>query len=323
MSGTVRHELLSQSRMGRAWIDDDTGEVYYHPEMDVSGKELLTVRRTDGNGIVTENGLRFEILEDLVNGLEMRFKLIPEGRFLMGSPEGEYGRHDNENLHEVALTRPFYLQDTPVTQRQWEAVMGENPSYFKGGGPECPVEQVSWNDCQEFISRLNAREGGSLYRLPTEAEWEYACRAGSDTAVYNGPLIVFGRNNAPGLDEIAWYGGNSGVVYPGGFESRWSEMQYPASHSGTHPVRQKAPNAWGLYDMLGNVWEWCQDWYDGKYYANSPRNDPKGPQTGSNRVNRGGSWNLSPAFVRSAIRFSFDPGLRYGILGFRLSRTYP
>ncbi|MBF0148234.1 MAG: formylglycine-generating enzyme family protein [Magnetococcales bacterium] len=291
--------------------------------MDTLGEEVLMVRRVDSRGGVTDEPLRFEIFEDYVNGLNMRFKLIPEGRFFMGSPEGEYGRDSDESLHEVALTRPFYLQDTPVTQGQWEAVMGENPSHFKGGGSECPVESVSWEDCQEFIRRLNAREGGHHYRLPTEAEWEYACRAGSDTAVYNGPLIIIGKSNAPGLDEIAWYSGNSGVDYPGGVESDWPEMQYPASHSGTHPVRQKVPNAWGLYDMLGNVWEWCQDWYDGKYYANSPCVDPQGPPMGSRRVYRGGSWYNSPANVRSAHRSSNDPGDRHNNLGFRLARTCP
>jgi formylglycine-generating enzyme required for sulfatase activity len=147
------------------------------------------------------------------------------------------------------------------------------------------VEGVSWDDVQEFIAEMNKR-GEGTYRLPTEAEWEYAARAGSDTAIYTGSMTILGSNNSPELDLIAWYGGNSCVEYSGGYDcSGWPEKQYSCSSCGTHPVAQKQPNAYGLYDMAGNVWEWTQDWF-GDYPAGSVT-DPTGPSTGSSRVS---SW---------------------------------
>jgi formylglycine-generating enzyme required for sulfatase activity len=181
----------------------------------------------------------------------------------MGSPDSDKGRQvsDEKPQHRVRITKPFYLGKYLVTQEQWEAVMGNNPSHFKG--PKNPVEQVSWDDCQQFLRQAQREVGvrGGKFQLPTEAQWEYACRAGSTTR------YCFGDDES-GLGEYAWYDKNSG--------------------NKTHPVGEKKPNAWGLYDMHGNVWEWCQDWYDGGYYANSPTDDPTGP--GSNRVLRGGSW---------------------------------
>jgi formylglycine-generating enzyme required for sulfatase activity len=181
-----------------------------------------------------------------------------------------------------------------VTQDQWQAVMGNNPSRFKG--PKNPVEQVSWDDCQQFLDKLNAKSGPGRgkFQLPTEAQWEYACRAKS-TSQY-----CFGDDEAR-LGEYAWYGNNSG--------------------SKTHPVGERKPNAWGLYDMHGNVWEWCQDWYDGGYYAKSPMDDPAGPTTGSNRVDRGGSWLHDAGFCRSAHRYRIRPGDRDFDLGLRVSRV--
>jgi len=158
---------------------------------------------------------------------------------------------------------------------------------------------VSWNDCQEFIRRLNNKEGVNKYRLPTEAEWEYACRAGSNTAFANGGITETGCGHDPNLDAMGWYCGNSG--------------------SKTHPVAQKKPNAWGLYDMHGNVWEWCQDWYGD--YPRGHVTDPAGPSSGSLRVNRGGGWSSNAGFCRSAFRDCYSPGFRYGYLGFRLART--
>jgi formylglycine-generating enzyme required for sulfatase activity len=186
-----------------------------------------------------------------------QFALILAGTFQMGSTNGN---SDERPVHTVNITKAFYMQKTEVTQGQWRAVMGTNPSWFSDCGDTCPVEQVSWNDIQGFLTALNAMDPGKNYRLPTEAEWEYAARAGT-TGDYGGTGV---------LDQMGWYSDNSG--------------------SQTHPVAQKQPNHWGLYDMHGNVWEWVQDWYSATYYSVSPTNDPQGPATGTSRVLRGGSW---------------------------------
>ncbi|MBP5510082.1 MAG: formylglycine-generating enzyme family protein [Kiritimatiellae bacterium] len=214
----------------------------------------------------------------------MRFRWCPAGTFTMGSPPTEEGRSYDERQHEVTLTKGFWMAETEVTQRQWKGVMGGNPSDFKGD--DRPVENVSWDDCQEFIAKVNARLPDVQMRLPTEAEWEYACRAGTGGA-YGG---------TGNLDEMGWYYGNSG---------RW-----------THPVKQKRPNAWGLYDMHGNVWEWCAD-RCGEYPSGSAT-DPTGPASGSLRVLRGGSWLDRASYCRSANRDWNNPGYRYGNFGFRL-----
>jgi len=257
--------------------------------------------------------------EGLGERLGMKFVYIPPGEFMMGSPEDEPGRYDNEVLHKVTLTKGFYMQTTQVTQKQWQTIMGSNPSYFKNAGDDCPVENVSWDDVQEFIKRLNDKEEADItYRLPTEAEWEYAARAGTQTAIYTGDMEIPGYNNAPALDPIAWYGGNSGVDYDGGYDSSdWKEKQYDHKLAGTHPVGKKKPNASGLYDMLGNVWEWCQDWYD-KNYPGGAVTDPLGPSSGSSRVLRGGGWYGLARGCRSALRNSFTPAYRRSIIGFRL-----
>jgi len=223
------------------------------------------------------------------NQLGMTFVYIPSGAFMMGSPVDEPGRYGDEVLHEVTLTRGFYMQVTPVTQGQWKAVMVGNPSYFKDCGDDCPIENVSWNDAQEFIKKLNKREGVNKYCLPTEAEWEYAARAGSDTA------YCFGDDEAM-LYEYAWYDKNSG--------------------GRIHPVASKKPNFWGLYDMHGNVWEWCEDWY--RDYPSGSVIDPKGPGIGDIRVRRGGGWYDVARLCRSGVRHSRTPDPRYVNLGFRL-----
>ena len=219
------------------------------------------------------------------NKLDMKFVLIPPGEFLMG-PEDEPGR-DHEKQHRVTISRAFYMQTTAVTQRQWKGLMGDNPSYFK---ENCPVEQVSWHDVQKFIKKLNKTEGADRYRLPTEAEWEYACRAGTTTA------YCFG-DDAGRLGEYAWYSGNS--------EER------------THSVGQLKPNAWGLHDMHGNVWEWCQDW-SGDYPSDTVT-DPRGPPTGSSRVLRGGGWIDDAGRCRAAPRYRLSPDSRDYDLGLRLA----
>jgi formylglycine-generating enzyme required for sulfatase activity len=226
------------------------------------------------------------------------FVTVGPGTFIMGSPEHEPGRGRDETQHEVTLSSGFSIQETPVTQRQWKSVMGNNPSHFQQGGGDCPVEGVSWNDCQEFIKRINIT-GKYSYRLPTEAEWEYACRAGSSSSFFNGEITkkILSRRD-PCLDAIGWYIGNSGKK--------------------THPVAEKKPNAWGLFDMHGNVFEWCQDWY-GKLGAVS-RTDPRGASLGPGCVVRGGSWSSNPQDCRSARRFYRAPSLRCDIVGFRLVR---
>ena len=219
-----------------------------------------------------------------VNGVEFAFRWCPPGTFMMGSPESEKERDDVETQHIVTLTKGFWMMETQVTQKQWEAVMGDNPSYFKGD--DLPVEQVSWFDCQEFCKKCS--ELGLPVQLPTEAQWEYACRAGT-TGAYAG-----------NLDEMAWYWGNC----------------YKTET--TNPVGKKTPNAWGLYDMHGNVWEWCQDWY-GPYPGGSVT-DPTGPSIGSYRIYRGGSWEFNAGSCRSACRLFFFPADRRVHLGFRVVR---
>jgi formylglycine-generating enzyme required for sulfatase activity len=205
------------------------------------------------------------------NSLGMEFVLIPAGTFQMGTKDSD--ANDNEKpVHTVRLTQPLYLGKYEVTQGQWQAVIGNNPSKSTGD-PNRPVENVSWGDVQEFSRRPQAREGGAAYRLPTEAEWEYAVRAGTTTR------WSFG-DDASQLGRYTWYEGNAGGQ--------------------THPVGQLQPNPWGLYDMHGNVWEWVQDWF-GPYMSGTAV-DPAGPSSGSFRVNRGGSWYFTAGFCRSAMR---------------------
>ena len=251
-----------------------------------------------------------------------RLRWIPPGRFMMGSPEGEPGRLDREGpQHKVYITKGFWLADTPCTQALWEAVMHSNPSRFKS--LRRPVEQVSWNDAQTFLQRINADIPGLDLGLPTEAQWEHACRAGTDTALYTGGIKILGQNNAPALDPIAWYGGNSGEGYEldeFSDSSSWAEMQYPNPKSGTREVGKKQPNPWGLHDMIGNVWEWCADGM--RTYTEDTQIDPVGPvETGAGRVVRGGSWNSLAGSCRSACRGSDQPGGRDDYAGFRCARV--
>ena len=255
-----------------------------------------------------------------VKGVSQWLRWIPAGQFLMGSSEDDSGRSD-EVQREVTLTGGFFLAESPCTQALWEAVMGDNPSYFVS--PERPVERVSWDDCQVFLQRLNELVPGLQACLPTEAQWEYACRAGTTTATYAGPVQILGVFNAPVLDPIAWYGGNSGRAFEldNGVDcSAWQERQYDDPVGGTHPVGQKQPNAWGLYDMLGNVWEWSADWYGS--YEPGPVTDPSGPAQGRSRVIRGGSWDYDARVVRAACRVNYPPDYRSNDLGFRLARGH-
>ncbi len=225
--------------------------------------------------------------EDLGQGVSLEMVLIPAGKFVMGSPKKEKDRSDDETQHEVTLTKPFYIGKYEVTQEQWEAVMGKNPSRRKGA--KLPVTDVSWNDCQDFIKKLNAKTNGG-YRLPTEAEWEYSCRAGTSTAYSYGDKLTRSDANIDG--------------------------------DSTKAVGSYKPNAFGLYDMHGNVFEWCND-----CYANYPAGaviDPKGPATGKSRVLRGGSYYWTASIARSSNRnliFTPTPSNGNDLLGFRLART--
>ena len=225
---------------------------------------------------------------------------IRASTFMMGSPEGELGRYSDETQHRVTLTKDYWLGKFEVTQAQYEALMGKNPSSCKGSNR--PVEWVSWEDAKEFCNKLNEKYAGKLpagykFDLPTEAQWEYACRAGTTTALNNGTNLTSETGSCSNLNEVGWYGSNYGY--------------------GEHKaVGQKRPNSWGLYDMHGNVWEWCRDWY-GSYGGEAT--DPVGPSSGSGRVDRGGSWSFYAKFCRSARRDRSEPGLRSSHLGFRLA----
>ncbi len=261
-----------------------------------------------------------------VNGVTFEMVAVKGGTFTMGASSGDsYADSDEKPTHSVTLS-DYYIGKFEVTQELWEAVMGSNPSYFKGS--KLPVEQVSWDDCQTFIRKLNSLTGAN-FRLPTEAEWEYAARAGSEKSLYgNENIVVNGTNNSPNLDRYGWYGGNCGQHYTAsegcdeskGYDiSGWEAKQYGDKRGGTHPVGRKTPNAWGIYDMLGNVWEWCQDWY-GSYGSGSQTN-PTGPSSGSRRVRRGGSWGYSAQFCRVSNRDGSAPGSRGNFLGFRLAAS--
>jgi formylglycine-generating enzyme required for sulfatase activity len=257
------------------------------------------------------------------NPIGMKFSLIPAGSFVMCSPNGsgdgygtpprlpdwpaEGGRQSVERQHVVTLTQAFYMQTTEVTQGQWVQVMGSNPSHFTSCGSDCPVEMVSWTDAQSFIDTLNVSEGrtncnttpNTCYFLSTESQWEYAARGGTVSAFYNGAITNTDNDCDvdPKLDAIGWYCGNADNT--------------------THPVAQKEPNNWGLYDMSGNVWEWCNDLYG--TYPNGPLVDPTGSGTGSSRVRRGGGLDYGARYARSAYRSFGVPTNRYNSLGFRLA----
>jgi formylglycine-generating enzyme required for sulfatase activity len=240
--------------------------------------------------------------KSITNSLDMKFMLIPAGSFMMGSmpdePERDYGE---EKPHKVTITKPFYLQATEVTQGQWQRLMQDNPSAFQYCGEKCPVEKVTWHDAEEFIRRLNMLEGTDKYRLPTEAEWEFACRAGTTTPFSTGLCISTDQANYNGNDPFRGC--------PKG-----------KNRKGIVRVAKFPPNGWGLYDMHGNVWEWCEDWYGG-YSADNVTN-PKGPSSGTYRVLRGGSFLNRCEWLRSACRRWHYPGTRAEHIGFRVAKDF-
>jgi sulfatase modifying factor 1 len=249
-------------------------------------------------------------------GIGLDLVLVPAGSYAMGSRPGGAERGPDETRHRVSLTHAFYLSATEITQAQWRAVMGGNPAHFSARRDDRPVEKVSWYDAIRFCNRLSALAGlrpayvveGSAvewdpaapgYRLPTEAEWEYACRAGTRTPFATGMCLSAAQANYDGTKP-----------FPGCPSGR--------NRGRTRPVGKYAPNAWGVFDMHGNVWEWCWDWY-GSYGSDAAR-DPRGPRSGTKRVIRGGSWLKSAEFCRSANRSRYDPGLRSYDIGFRVAR---
>jgi len=279
-------------------------------------KTALTVALLLSIGAATvaeqkECGQRLRVPVEITNSIGMKLRLILDGEFMMGSAkspqeivrmfnleEDSAKRYTNEHpQHKVRVTRPFYLGLTEVTQGQWKSVMGTEPWSGKDGvkeGSDYAVSYVNWEDATEFGKRLSAKEG-EAYRLPTEAEWEYAFRGGT-TSMY-----PFGDD-----DSRLW---------------DYAENSYDVRERYTHHVGQKKPNPWGLRGMHGNVWEWCQDWYGEDYYGASPESDPTGPTEGMTRVYRGGGWAYLSGSYRPAFRGGYDPGWRFGRLGFRVARS--
>jgi len=241
----------------------------------------------------------------ITNSIGMEFVLITGGTFKMGSPKDEPNRRGNEIEHQVTISKSFYMQTTEVTVKQWRAVMGKRFFFKKKGTDHMPVVKVSWDDSIDFIKKLNALNEG-VYRLPTEAEWEYVCRAGTTSAYAWGKSIDCSN---------AMYGNNTLKmdVCVNDVKSKGLPVDQPA------PVKSYSPNAWGLYDMEGNAYEWCQDWY-GPSYGRDVVVDPKGPSSGSDRVRRGGSWYGPGARCRCAYRNLSNPANRYQTTGFRLVR---
>ena len=248
-----------------------------------------------------------------------RLRWIPPGRFQMGSPDDEPGRFaDRESpQHWVEITRGFWMFDTPCCQDLWAAVMGKTPSRFKH--PHRPVEKVSWEDCQQFFEKFAALDLGFRMNLPTEAEWEYACRAGTTDATYAGPMEIVERNNAPVLHDIGWYAGNCGVEFDldeGADFSVVDSKQFEFDTCGTRIAAVREPNPWGLYDTLDNVLEWCKDGQ--RKYEDRAETDPLGSEEASAlRVVRGGSWYNYARYCRAAYRGASHPSLRDDAIDFR------
>jgi len=260
-------------------------DVEYEKEIEKLKNEIERLNKKNDT-LINENKEETEKIAEPGNSIGMKFTQIPAGEFEMGSEESDYEKH----VHTVKIKNPFYLGSYPVTQAEWKVVMGDRPSYFKGDD-NLPVEQVSWDDVQKFIKKLNEKEGTNKYRLPSEAEWEYACRAGTTTR------YSFGDPESK-LGDYGWYDKNSDRT--------------------THPVGQKEHNPWGVYDMHGNVWEWVQDEWHDSYNGAPTDGSARESGAGANRVFRGGSWYDTARGCRSAARAHYAPRTRNLRLGFRL-----
>lgn len=239
-------------------------------------------------------------VEDDENDVELEMMKCPAGSFLMGSPANEIGRWKDEVQHKVTITDDFYISKFPITQLQFIGIMGEDDSNNKGKNN--PVENVSWEQANDFCDKLNAltegkRFEGYAFDLPTEAQWEYACRATMITSLNSGMNIISEAGICPNLEFVAWYESNS--------------------KGKTHSVGQKKPNVWGICDMHGNIWEWCKDWYSQEFVDTGE--NPTGPETGEYRVVRGGGWSIGPRFCRSAARLRIKPSDKYPAVGFRIA----
>ena len=272
---------------------DDPKPVAKTPDVVIPLPDVATVKKT-------LTPAQSAVGDPIENSIGMVLVPIPAGEVMMGSPESEADRQDNETQHRVTLTKSCHLSVTEVTQGQWKAVMGTTPwkgKRFVKEGDDLPATYVSWNDAVEFCSKLSEKEGVE-YRLPTEAEWEYACRAGTTT------MYSFG-DDAADAGEYGWYHKNA----------------FKVGETYAHIVGQKKPNSWGLYDMHGNVDEWCQDWYG--EYPSGDVTDPMGPTQGKGRVLRGGSFVVNASSLRSANRGLYRPVTRSYLSGFRAARTYP
>ena len=304
--GLDRAEGLDQAR-----FDDDT-RWPREPWTDASGRDRFG--RWASFTIVGKDGV----------AVTQRMRWCPPGRFAMGSPEDEEGRWDDEGpVQPIEFAQGFWMADTPCTQALWLAVMGgNNPCRFQT--PDRPVESLSFKQVQAFLHRLNKLRPGLDLALPSEAQWEYGCRARTTEATYGGPMSILGTRNAPVLDDIAWYGGNSGVGFDleNGADANWSAKQYAFAKAGTRRVGLKKPNPWGLYDTLGNVFEWCADaWHNSHDWAD-PGGAPRAGDSTAGRVIRGGSWLDEARYARAAHRNESGPEYRGSIVGFRCVRGH-
>ena len=292
----IQYQYISKGTTIRAdqlTPGNHTVKIKSHGKILWSKEFYITANKTKNITAHTDTPSLSPILQRLVDNMVY----VQGGTFTMGctSEQGSDCDGDEKPPHRVTLS-DYYIGKYEVTQEEWREVMGSDPPELRFKGcDKCPVERVSWNDVQEFIKKLNQKTG-KHFRLPTEAEWEYAAREGNRSKGYK----YSGSNN---ISSVAWYGDNSG--------------------SKTHEVGSKSPNELGLYDMSGNVWEWCSDWYDENYYSNSRRSNPKGPSTGSYRVFRGGSWSNDARYCRSANRFIWFPDSRHINVGFRLAHSLP
>ncbi|MCP5005157.1 MAG: formylglycine-generating enzyme family protein [Planctomycetes bacterium] len=281
---TGSYEFASSSLINYLTLVGENGRLY-----DEAISLLVDVENKQEKRMNQALELSHKQIED-VSEIEDNMVFINGGCFEMGDVFGT-GADDEKPVHTVCIS-DFYLGRTEVTQKQWEDIVADNPSKYKGG--DRPVERVSWDDVLDFIKKLN-KKTGRHHRLPTEAEWEYAARSGGGNEEWAG------TNSESEIGDYAWYVHNS-------------------SEAGTHVVAGKSPNGFGLYDMMGNVWEWCSDWYGRDYYEKSPKEEPEGPRKGSNRVIRGGGWSSKPYLLRSVNRNGFKPkSKKYSNIGFRLA----